>query len=280
MISLSSLVKGCYVSNLDSEKKVLNFNGRFEQMGSQTAMRNAGPSEEELLNAEFAEREKEIDGFLAGLDVQKVEIKQEPTPEELIEQAKKEAEEILAKAQNDAAKITENAQKQAELLFEDKKCSAKQEGLQLAEQEKERLLANLKEEYEQKNAKLQQRYDDKMEHMETELVDVLIRVFHKVFDVQFDDKKKILLHLIKNTLMDVEFSKQFHIRVSQENVKFIESHVGDIKEKIGSDIQVEVTGDATLADSVCIIETDSGVFDCSIDVELSGLEKDIRSLCR
>ncbi len=280
MISLSSLVKGFYVTKLEEEKKVLNFNDRFEQIGAGKAMKSADLSEEELLNAEFAEREDMIDGFLAGLDVQKVDVQQGPTPEEIMEQAKQEADEILIKAKFDAEQITDNAQKKAEILFENKKRDGHHEGLQLAEKEKESLLANLKEEYERKTVELQRLYDEKMENMEGELVDVLIRVFHKVFDVQFDDKKKILLHLIKNTLLDVESAKEFHIRVSQANFKFIESRIGEIKEKIGNDIQVDVTGDTTLADSVCIIETESGVFDCSIDVELANLEKNIRTLCR
>ena len=47
----------------------------------------------------------------------------------------------------------------------------------------------------------------------------------------------------------------------------------------GNDVDIEVVNDMTLGAEDCIIETESGVFNCGIDMELSNLEKDIRSLC-
>ena len=127
--------------------------------------------------------------------------------------------------------------------------------------------------------KLESEYETKMTNMESEIVDAVIAVFHRVFDIQFEDKKDILLHLVNNTLMNVEVGKEFHIRVSSANYKFIESHIGDIKEKIGNDVNIEVINDMSLGAEDCIIETDSGVFNCGIDMELANLEKDIRALC-
>ncbi|MBQ8625760.1 MAG: flagellar biosynthesis/type III secretory pathway protein [Agathobacter sp.] len=126
---------------------------------------------------------------------------------------------------------------------------------------------------------LKSEHDVKMETMESDIVDAIITVFNRVFDIQFDDKKQILLYLINNTLMNVEVGKEFHIRVSSANYKFIESHIGDIKEKIGNDVNIEIVNDMSLGAEDCIIETESGVFNCGIDMELANLEKDIRSLC-
>ena len=119
----------------------------------------------------------------------------------------------------------------------------------------------------------------KMEVMESDIIDAVIKVFRHVFNIQFENKKKILLYLVHNTLMNVEVGKEFHIRVSSANYKFFESRIGDIKEKIGNDIDIEIVNDMTLGPEDCIIETESGVFNCGIDMELSNLEKDIRSLC-
>lgn len=280
MISLSSLLKNSYVLNLETEKRVLNFNDRFGAMDIQGTMMKSKLPEEAMLEGEFARREEMIDGFLAGLSGSQIEIEQGPTAEEIIEQAKAEAEGILVKARLEAQQIADEAQKQAEILYETKKLEAQQNGLKQAESEKEKMITALEEEYCLKKEKLEQSYNEKMETMEKDIVDVIIQVFNKVFNIQFDDKKEILLYLIKNTLLDAETGKEFHIRVSQANFKFMESHIGEIKEKIGNDIQIDVIGDATLADTVCVIETESGVFNCGIDMELSNLEKDIRSLCR
>ena len=138
----------------------------------------------------------------------------------------------------------------------------------------------MKLELEQQLAEFQSDYESKLESLENDMVDVMIRVFHKVFNVQFDNKKQIILHLIKDTLLGIDSGKSFTVRVAECNYKFIESHVADIKEKIGNDVSIDVVNDTSLEENNCIIETPTGVFDCGIDMVLSNLEKDIKSLCR
>ena len=49
--------------------------------------------------------------------------------------------------------------------------------------------------------------------------------------------------------------------------------------KVGEDVQIEIVMDPTLTESQCIIDADSGVYDCSLDVELDNLTRDLRSIC-
>ena len=81
-------------------------------------------------------------------------------------------------------------------------------------------------------------------------------------------------------MLGLDDGKNFVIRVSDSNYKFIESHVADIKEKIGNDVTIDVVNDRNLEENDCMIETATGVYNCGIDMVLSNLEKDIRSLCR
>ena len=80
--------------------------------------------------------------------------------------------------------------------------------------------------------------------------------------------------------LGIDAEKNFVVRVAENNYKFIESHVADMKEKIGNDVSIDVVNDRNLGESDCIIETATGVYNCGIDMVLSNLEKDIRSLCR
>ena len=265
--------------NVGTEKRVINFEGKFAKNASDN-LQTEDASVANDAESEFAQREDMIDGFLAGLNVQSVQIDQGPTRDEMLAQAQEEADLIVVNAKYEATTIKERAEKEAEILYENKKRDGHLEGLKQAEQEMEARIAKLEETYRQKEAELEVAYNHKMEGMESEIIDAVIRVFHHVFDVQLDNKKQILLHLVKNTVLDVESSKEFHVRVSPANFKFVETHMGEIKEKVGNDVQIEVLGDATLSDDACVIETESGVFDCSIDMELSNLEKDIRALCR
>ncbi len=267
MISLSNLLKQCFVINRENEKRVINadekYSNAFQRVEEETA-----PSSEDIL-----------DGFLAGIEAEEIILEPQITPEELLEQARAEAEKILATAKAEAVIIADDARKEAELLFEQKKVEGYNAGVSNMNKELQDEKTRMQEELSQMKRKLQSDHDTKMESMESDIVDAIIAVFNRVFDIQFDNKKQILLHLINNTLMNVEVGKEFHIRVSEANFKFIESHIADIKEKIGNDINIEIVNDMTLGPEDCVIETEFGVFNCGIDMELANLEKDIRSLC-
>lgn len=276
-ISLSNLVKQHYVINLGNETRVIHADERFMQstgmvIGGDTQI----PSSEEI-----------IDGFLAGLDVEEIQLEPEIDPEEIIEQARAEAEGILIAARLEAEKMADEAKYRAEMLFEQKKHQGYQEGVSKLQDEILERKAVLEAEFREKEAELEKQalelqadYEAKLDVLEADMVDVMIRVFHKVFNIQFDNKKQIILHLIKDTLLGIDSCKEFIIRVAEGNYKFIESHVADIKEKIGNDVSIDIVNDMKLEENDCIIETATGVYNCGIDMVLSNLEKDIKSLCR
>ncbi len=276
MISLSNLFKQRYVINLENEKVVINSDDKY--------MANTGGQQMDSLSfpaVEIAPDSEEIlDGFLAGLNAEEVYVEPQPTPEEILEEARQEAERILAEAGAKAAQMENEASHHAELLYEQKRQEGYNQGVAQIQAELEAEKSKLQSEYEALSNSLQEEYETKLDTLEEDIVDVMIRVFYKVFHVQFDNKKQILLHLIKDTLLGIDAGKVFNIRVAEANFKFIESHVADIKEKIGNDVSIDVINDISLEDNDCIIETETGVYNCGIDMVLNNLEKDIRSLCR
>ncbi len=110
-------------------------------------------------------------------------------------------------------------------------------------------------------------------------MDVILEVFNKVFHIQFNNKKHILMYLIDNAILGIEGEKSFRIKVAAGNVAFLEEHKEEILDRVGHDVELEILSDATMDGNDCMIETDSGVFDCSLGVQLENLIKDIRSLC-
>ena len=266
---MSNLFKQQYVISQGNETRIINADERYKQSYSASNC------------------EEVIDGFLAGLEVEEVQIEPQISPEDMIQQARAEAEGILVVARLEAEKIMDDAKNRAEMLYEQKKQQGYQEGVSRLQDEILEHRARLQKEFQQKELELQDTaellqadYEHKLETLESDIVDVMIQVFHKVFNIQFDNKKQMLLHLIKDTLLGVDAGKNFVIRVAESNYKFIESHVADIKEKIGNDVSIDVVNDMNLEENDCIIETATGVYNCGIDMVLSNLEKDIRSLCR
>ena len=68
------------------------------------------------------------------------------------------------------------------------------------------------------------------------------------------------------------------MKVAETNVLFLEHHKEEILDRVGHDIELEILADSTMEGNDCIIETDSGVFNCSLGAQLENLIKDIRSL--
>ena len=47
---------------------------------------------------------------------------------------------------------------------------------------------------------------------------------------------------------------------------------------VGQNIQMDIVVDHTLSPGQCVIETDTGVFECGADTQIENLMKDIRAL--
>lgn len=267
---MSNLVKQYFVVNSSKETRVINSNERVEQR-----LRELREQQQREQNPEDYFQE----GFMEGLKVDVVEVEPEVTPEELLEDARNQAEQIVKEAQEKADALMDDAVNQADALFEEKKQAGYDAGLRMGQEECDRRREQLESEANAQREQLQKEYDSKYESMESDLIDAITQVFDKVFHIQFEDKREILLHLVENTLKNVEIGKKFRIHVSESNCRFMESHLGDIRENIGNDVEVEIVNDTKLGTGDCQIETNFGIFDCGIDMELSNLIKDIRSLC-
>lgn len=217
--------------------------------------------------------------FTEGLFAEDLGSISEPEPEvDYVAEAKAEAERILEEARSQAEAIVSAAKNSAAEIREISKNQGYEEGKTAAGKELEAAQAELEQTYSEKSRSLEADYCERRNSMEHDLVDVILEVFNKVFHIQFDNKKHILMHLIDDAIMNVEGEKSFRIKVSSGNVRFLETHKEEILDRVGHDIELEILADSTMDGNGCIIETDSGVFDCSLGTQLENLIKDIRSL--
>ncbi len=198
--------------------------------------------------------------------------------EMLLEEATEEAEKIKHDARFAADMILDEARDQAEALKrhyeEEGKKTGYQEGLGQAMQEFDAKKAELEAE----NNRIREEYEKKRESLESEIVTSVCDVLEQFFQVQFGDSKELLLHLVDNCLLNIENSKEFLIKVNDEGYAFLQENKAQLQEKVGSDVVLDIVRDPVLGEGGCIIETDGGVFDCSLDTQMRNLIKDLRSL--
>ena len=203
----------------------------------------------------------------------------EPGPSEVDMSVYKEmADDILAEARAEAEQLLESARTEAAALKENAKAEGYKEGLAKGRESAEAENVVLRSELDKQRAALETEYQNKMDDMEPQLVSVVADIFEKVFLIQFAEKKEILLNLVRNAVNQIENSKEFLIKVPKENLQFIMDHKEELQESVGQYVSIEIISDNDLTDNQCIIHTDSGVFDCSLDIQLDNLVRDLKSL--
>lgn len=225
----------------------------------------------------------DADGFVCGLEAATVEQlvrddadsgQQEMQPEfQPIDMAEihRQEEEIINQARTEAELIKSRAQAAG---YE----QGIAEGREVAEQQLDARMKQLDREYTERLNALEAEYARKYHEMEPALVNTLIEVFSKITNTMADGKRDTVLFLVNGVLRNTEVSKEYVIRVSEDDYNYLLSNKHLIHNGINKDIKIDICIDAGLTRNQCIIETDSGVFDCSLDIQLENLINDIRLL--
>lgn len=275
MISLSNLLKQCYVVNSDGGKRIINSDQRLEK---------SRPHNNEInIHKELPIMPKldEISALPTGnaaQEIQKIKAEAEKIRQVTLEVAKREAQSIIENAQVNAQQILQNAGEKANKLMEEQKQIGYAEGGKEKEVALEAQYREKEQKLEARKQELEGQYEQNINEMEGDIVDAVIRVFDKVFRIQFEKKREILYSLVRNVLMDIEVGDEIRIHVNEANREIIEAHMDEIREIVGQKVSIEFVHDTKLQDEQCKIETSFGVFDCGIDTQLENLLKDIKSL--
>lgn len=243
---------------------------------------------------ESKHNEMDADGFINGLHADVVEelISDDDTADALtddaamgeqqaaasLENVNAEAERIIEEARLQAEQIIADANKNADAAFEEAKQNGYYEGNEKAQEEMNIKQAQLEVEFDNKRKELEQKYNNLKESIEPELVEVITDVFRKVTGVVAEDNQEIILHLINDVMHNADGSRDYVIKVSPDDYKFLVNNQGKIYCAMSREVNIDIVEDATLERNQCMIETNTGIFNCSLDIELNNLIKNIKLL--
>jgi flagellar assembly protein FliH len=230
------------------------------------------------------------DGFTVGLSAVNVSELLKEHPEEavteenveekktnILQDAHEEAEKLVQKAENDAAAILNKAeQERLEILQSSSKegfDKGYQEGLEKCQSEFEEKKAAFEVEMQQQKQELKKQ----KEEMEPQLVDTILDVFSNMTHLLAKDKRDLILTIVNSALEDMDVGKNYIIHACHEDAVFLKEN----REKIAgeaTDADIDIIEDVSMKRGQCIIDTDVGVIDCSLDIQLEELMEDIRLL--
>ena len=135
-------------------------------------------------------------------------------------------------------------------------------------------MQELQKQCEDERLQQEQEYQKKLEGMEPLMVDTLCDVYSHIFKVEAKEHKELVLKLLQDTLLKVDGTGSIIVHVAKEDYAYVQEQKGALLEEAGMQSgSVEIVSDAALARAQCMIETEGGVYDCSLDTELAELKR-------
>lgn len=282
----SSLIKGNYIQYEKKDKRVIDSN---QAVFDRLTLLN------EILENSYADDEF-ADEFSEGIDAVNVSAlleDQDVYSEEeyvaqnqassvdvsaMLEEANSQAQEIIDGANLQADEILESARQEAENIknqaYEEGKLAGSEAGYQDGVAKAEQMAVELEE----KARALEAEFEQLADELEPKMVDIITDIYTHVFCVDLQDKKGIVGHLLKNAIKNVESTNGYFIHVSDEDYDEVISSKDELSVGLASTCIIEIIEDVTLSKGECFIEADSGIFDCSLGIELENLKKELRLL--
>lgn len=273
----SNLYKAGFV-HLGEDARVIDMNAILEKRLKEEAERRSRQPEHELVAAQ--------DGFTEGLNAEKVDVLLEPDAEAASQQnasiqEQEQLKQEIEEARNELAGLQaqiEQEKEQAQLEIDQMKAKAFEEANEQGYQEGYRKgldsVQELQKQCEDERLQQEQEYQKKLEEMEPLMVDTLCDVYNHIFKVEAKEHKELVLKLLQDTLLKVDGTGSIIVHVAKEDYAYVQEQKGALLEEAGMQSgSVEIVSDAALARAQCMIETEGGVYDCSLDTELAELKR-------
>ena len=273
----SNLYKAGFV-HLGEDARVIDMNAILEKRLKEEAERRSRQPEHELVAAQ--------DGFTEGLNAEKVDVLLEPDAEAASQQnasiqEQEQLKQEIEEARNELAGLQaqiEQEKEQAQLEIDQMKAKAFEEANEQGYQEGYRKgldsVQELQKQCEDERLQQEQEYQKKLEEMEPLMVDTLCDVYSHIFKVEAKEHKELVLKLLQDTLLKVDGTGSIIAHVAKEDYAYVQEQKAALLEEAGMQSgSVEIVSDAALARAQCMIETEGGVYDCSLDTELAELKR-------
>lgn len=284
---MSNLFKAGWIQ-LNEDTRVIDSNELVERR-----LREAEESMFALQQSENMSGEEAFyqDGFSEGLNAEDLTdlldtdsesaILKNAAQEEvqMLQQQAMEAREELDALRTQAEGILEEANAKAQAMANQIREEAQNEGFQKGYADGMAEAEALKQEIQLEKQRLETEYEQMVLQLEPEFINAITDIYEKVFQVDLSAQKDLVSHLLIDAMLKIEGARNAIVHVSREDYENVCANKETILTETGqTSDRVEFVQDATLAKAQCLIETDNGVYDCSLDTELSELKRKLELL--
>ncbi len=284
---MSNLFKAGFVSYDQSEARIIDSNELANQKIEAFQEMELKRQRAQMAADEPAYEGAEGDDFIPGIDMEQLSqltedqsmLESVPDPQFDMEAMQAEIDLKLQQAQEQADMIINNAHQQAQEIMASAQQQGHQDGYDAGYQEGVAAAQALQADFEQQKEDLEKQYQQIVDELEPEMVDVLTQIYEHVFNIELREDKGIILHLLKSALSRIEPGNDLIVHISSDDYDDVMEQKDELDACITSpNTTMEIIEDPLLKENECMIESDSGVFDCSLGVELSEITRKLKLL--
>ena len=231
------------------------------------------------------------DGFYEGISAEAIDTLLDPDSEgailksasaeelERINEKLEEAKAELSRVQDEAQHLMDEAQAEIEAMKTRTLKEAQEQGYQEGYKQGMNEVQALKDECRARGEQLEAEYNRKVHELEPEFVENLTRIYEHIFKVDLSEYHQLVVTLLTDAMQKADASGNIIVHVAREDYGTVSEAKGEILEKTGTLAErLDIIPDMTLAPSQCMIETEGGIYDCSLGTELSELTRKLMLL--
>jgi type III secretion protein L len=170
------------------------------------------------------------------------------------------ADEIIASAEAEAERIRE----EAKAAFEAEKKRGYETGLQ-----------NGKMEIAMQKIDLVDQSVEFMEKVEGKMADVVLKAL-KSFVTEVGDKEMVIQIVRKTMAAVIRTQRQVTLKVAPEMVASVKARVSELRADYPTIESLDVVEDSRLSGPACVLETEAGVADASVETQLAAIERSLK----
>ncbi|MDR3317319.1 MAG: HrpE/YscL family type III secretion apparatus protein [Puniceicoccales bacterium] len=192
-----------------------------------------------------------------------------------IADANSKANEVIDSANQNAAQIIDEANAKSKAILDEalhKRTQIFEEAKKYYEGEAKRGYddgyATGKAELSQKLAELTVKNKENICYLESSVVGLVLKVLQRV--IGDFDKKELIVSIVRQALKMVKNQQDAVLKVSPQDSQAVRDHLQEILSD-GVVDYLEVIADSRLNPGTCILETDVGVIDASLDIQLEAI---------
>lgn len=286
---MSNLIKSGFVAFSQNNKLVIDANENKIIKAIDTVANEVTAEREDSVEEALAEafiRDAELEGMDFGEDVLTMDTSELPNLSNSTQELNQVADKVMQSAKSEAELIVNQAHDEAERM----RAAAYDEGEHIKQQAREegyragfdQGMDDAQKELHEKSEALERRLQEAelafkekeaalINNTEHKMVDLLCQFIPCITGVVIENQRDVLLYMINTAMQDLDNSKHFVIKVSIDDYEDVADRKDEIYGALNPNVELEIFEDAKLAPMQCLIETDNGIVDVSLDVQLENL---------